>query len=91
MLPIMIELHPMNINHKNVYNAFYIKRLESVMCVQYDKDGKPMKDTPDIERCMIQFVNDDQFPNTATVDETVDEVLHKIDCAIAKMNPYRKR
>jgi len=88
MLPIMIELHPMNNDHKNAFNASYIKRLESVMHGQYDKGGGRIEDAPEIEKCMVHMVSDNQFSNTTTVEETVDEVLHEIDCAIEKAGEH---
>ena len=88
MLPIMIEVHPKNNDHTNAFNACYIKRLESVMHGQYDDDGNAIEDAPEIERCMIHFESDTQYSNTITVDETVNEVLGKINCAIERVGEH---
>jgi len=88
MLPIMIELHMHNNKNKNAFNACYIKRLERVMHPQYDSSDTRIEDAPDIERCMIHLESDTQYSNTVTVNETVDEVLHEINCAIERVGEH---
>ena len=88
MLPIMIELHRTHSNNKNTFNACYIKRLESIMCIQYDTDGKPIKDTTKIERCHVYMRSEDHFQEMFTVDETIDEVQHKIEWAIEHVGAH---